>query len=292
MAAVGAGLLAIGAPIARAEGSNNFQYPTSIASLPYSTHGDTTSATNDPTDPSSQCGAATKNVWFKYRAPTDQMVHLTLTHGWAAVLAVYGLSPSGKVFRASPPTDWQAMGCESEGLNSVEELSFAAAAGETYRIEVGGISPNFTFGEVQSFGPFDLEVSEVPRPLNDRVVDAAPLNDIPSSVTGTGYGATYELGEPMSSCTSINVPETLWYRYTETTGGDVIVTNEGSDYMAKLAVFTGPSRPVTEVACMVPGWQGRVSVSFTAIAGTTYWMQLSRAEPNGGALATVAIRRA
>jgi hypothetical protein len=278
-------LLVLGATTARAAGSDKFQYSTDISSLPYSVYDNTSSATHDVTDPESQCGHAISNVWFQYRAETSQIVHLRLdtgAAGWVGAVAVYRLSPSGKIFRASPPTDWQAVGCRS-GLNLTEEITFDASPGETYRIEVGGSDGH---GEISSAGEFDLDVYEVPRPTNDAVIDATPLNDIPSSVTGSGYGATFEPGEPLSSCDSVLLAETLWYRYTEATGGDVVATNEGSDYMAGLSVFTGPSRPLVEVACMSAPWQGRTSVQFTATAGTTYWIQLSRAEPDGGQVAT------
>src|SRR4051812_26011783 len=125
VAAVTAALMVVGTTTAQAAGSNNFRYPTPIPSLPYSAQGDNYSASNDITDPVSSCDSAIHNVWFQYRAPaTDApLVHVTFdAPGWAGQIAVYRLRPTAEVFRASPPTDWEAIGCDE--TMPLAELTF------------------------------------------------------------------------------------------------------------------------------------------------------------------------
>ena len=76
-------------------------------------------------------------------------------------------------------------------------------------------------------------------PSNDDFANAAALSGLPVSTTGTNVDATSEPGEPgHASGAAYN---SVWWSWTAPSDGDVTVDTCGSDFGARLTVYTGSS---------------------------------------------------
>lgn len=114
------------------------------------------------------------------------------------------------------------------------ELVLDATAGETYYIQADG-----------EFGTqiiFDLAFAFAPTPPpNDDFADAIEIDPstLPATLTGTNADATAEPGESSGSGgTGIN---SVWWKVTPTTGGEMTVNTNGSDFDTVLDIYTGSS---------------------------------------------------
>ncbi|MHC5183162.1 MAG: M4 family metallopeptidase, partial [Planctomycetota bacterium] len=115
----------------------------------------------------------------------------------------------------------------------------------------------------------ELSFSPPPSPDdNDECVNAICVEDnVP--VNGTTIGAT---GTDITSCASGDAVD-VWYSYTPSVSGSVMVSLCGSDYDTTLAIFDGCGG--TELACNDDscGLQSEIILSMTA--GNTYLIRVS-----------------
>lgn len=134
-------------------GSDDFDFATQIAGLPFSDSTDTRSATTAADDPAMPCGNGRggNTVWWKY-TPANNAVVLVNTFGsnYDTVLAVWTGSRGALAL--------QACNDDAEGLQS--QLWFEARAGTTYFVEVA----DYDSGPGQG-GTLRLNVSSQERTL-------------------------------------------------------------------------------------------------------------------------------
>lgn len=126
--------------------------------------------------------------------------------------------------------------------------------------------------------------------LFSQVLHAAPANDMRAAatalptgqsftVTGTNVGATREVGEPEHDAQETTA--SVWWSWTPAGGGQVLLTTAGSSFDTVLAVYTEDtgSSPVTLLPVVSDdegaGYQGNSVASFTAVAGTTYYIAVA-----------------
>jgi hypothetical protein len=272
---VGAATNLVAAGPARADGSDQFRWATPITSLPYAGGGDTTWAHDDVTDPLGACGPIMRQtVWFRYTAPVAQLLHMTFSPNFAGNAAVY---------RGSSRVDLVPVGCTSPYRNQ-QEVTFGADGGQTYWIEVGGYLPPYDDTFIPPGGIFSLGLEQVPHADHDEFAHAAPLSGVPATDTRSSYGDTFEPGERVPSCSpGAGAGGTVWYKFTDPVGGQVLASAEGTDHHVAVAVYTGPSLLLLqEVACAEPTVDHNAEAQFAADAGQTYWLQVMRLEPGGG----------
>ena len=116
-----------------------------------------------------------------------------------------------------------------------------------------------------------LSEAAVAQPPNDNFANAQVLSGSTARVTGTNEDATREPGEPDDE--EGNGPS-VWYRWAAPTDGAVIIDTCGSGFDTVLLVYTGSAlgdlRRVTSDDDGCADEQSRVT--FTASAGTTYWI--------------------
>jgi hypothetical protein len=190
---------------------------------------------------------ATHSVWYRFRARRRVSVLLgTCSSNFDSVIAVY----TGRRVSGLRAVEFNNDGCGRTGGGS--RVSFTARKGRTYRIAVAGFTAS---------GRFKLTVDRIFTPLNDDLVDAVALTP-GSGISASTRGATRELNEPGHA---YNQPHTVWFKLTLATETPVAVNACNGSFPA-LTVYTGSSmgtlkRVATERDC---------SVSFTALAGTTY----------------------
>jgi len=116
---------------------------------------------------------------------------------------------------------------------------------------------------------FALFESPVP---NDDFADAEVLSSLPALRTQSTVGAAREANEPQD-CGSIGA--TVWFEYQPTVSGRIAADTFGSDYNTVLAVHQGTSLSgLTPMGCNDDSGGLQSRVTFDAVAGETYWLQV------------------
>jgi len=233
---------------------------TAISGASGSTTGTNVEATEEPDeqlelDIADIAGASTtgKTVWWKWVAPADgNMTFSTVGSGLADTLI--------GVFTGSglPLTEVNASDDSDAGTQS--RASFDAVTGTTYYIQVGSFVGETT-------GQIDLAWQ--PNPVgNDGFAHPTVLGGSSGETTGTNAGATLELHEQTNE---LQADTTVWYSWAPG-AGPAKVTLTATDRW--LAVYTG-----TQLASLQEVLDGHRAgddpqVEFTAVAGTTYRIQV------------------
>jgi hypothetical protein len=263
-----------------------FARASAADTLPSTNTADTQSASTEPGEPMRpSClvtGTIANTVWYTFTAPTTTPVSVdTFGSDFDTVLVVYtGSALSGLT----------QVRCNDDSNGTLQSrVSFVAAAGTTYRIQVGGFQ-GATGNLTVHFGP------GVPIPPNDNFANAVPITTLPAQFSATTDSATTEPGEPTRfNCGGVmtTVDNTVWYSFTPTTTGYVALDTFLSDagYDTVLAVYTGSAvNSLNPVVCNqdtdTPGGGGSIQsrVTFNAAAGTTYRIQVGGSQGTFGNL--------
>jgi hypothetical protein len=113
-----------------------------------------------------------------------------------------------------------------------------------------------------------------PAPANDNFSAAVALSGASGTVTGTNVGATGEVGEPNHAQATGSGRRSVWYDWTAPANGQINFNTSGSSYDTVLGIYTGAAvSALTEIASnddVDPTVILHSSVSFNAVAGTTY----------------------
>jgi len=123
---------------------------------------------------------------------------------------------------------------------------------------------------------------------NDDLASAAVIASSPAAITGFNLLGTAEAIEPSrispncSGDSDATVPgATVWYSWTPTTSGTVLIDTLGSDFDTVLAVYSGPAANPTfgglgELACNNDGAgaAGPSRLPLSVTAGNTYYIQV------------------
>ncbi|MBW3662014.1 MAG: tandem-95 repeat protein [Actinobacteria bacterium] len=124
-------------------------------------------------------------------------------------------------------------------------------------------------------------------PGNDAFAYAASVGPaIPTSVSADTVGATTEPDEPLHC----DMDATLWYAFTPSTSGVVVIDTVGSGFDTVLAVFDGdpfagdPSAPTHLIDCNDDFHDLQSQVTVEVTSGTTYRIQVGGWSGDTGAL--------
>jgi hypothetical protein len=104
-----------------------------------------------------------------------------------------------------------------------------------------------------------------PLATNDDIGNATVIGSIPFTDTVDTSAATTAPDEPASCFTA---GSTVWYSFTATADTALQANTFGSTFYATLDVYSGTPGALTLIAC------SDVEVSFTAIAGETYYVMV------------------
>lgn len=185
----------------------------------------------------------------------------------ATVAAASGGTPSGSVtFRR----DGNLLGTVS--------LSSGTAVLSTSTLPLGTHQITAAYGGSGTHGastssPLSHTVTSEPgtRPANDDFANRITI-PAPGTVTGSNVDATDEPGEPIHA-NRTSARNSVWWRYTPSSSGQVTIDTVGSNFDTVLAVYTGSAvNALTHVASNddTPGIGLLSRVEFTAQAGVSY----------------------
>ena len=128
-------------------------------------------------------------------------------------------------------------------------------------------------------------------PANDDCLLARDLNSLAQSPISENLdirSATSGLGDPVT-CSGSQGTQTVWYKFTSTVDTVYGIETFSSDFDTVLSVYTGNCGALTQVACnddfgTTPTIRTRAILTFTARAGTTYFIEASAKGNNAGTL--------
>jgi hypothetical protein len=153
---------------------------------------------------------------------------------------------------------------------------------------VGGAVPQPTVFAQDITPPYGI----IPPPTNDAFTNAIVVPAGGASYQANNQSATLEPGEPEHDGDP-SVAASLWWAWTPATSTNVLMDTTGSVVDNVLAVYTGSSlvslQPVTATESDLGLFQP-AQVSFSAQAGTTYYIAVASANSNsvGSLVLTVA----
>ncbi|MFA5293189.1 MAG: M12 family metallo-peptidase [Phycisphaerae bacterium] len=105
-------------------------------------------------------------------------------------------------------------------------------------------------------------------PYNDMFANAITMSGTSWQATGRNICATKESGEPSHAGNAGGA--SVWWYWTAPFNGQMTIDTFGSSFDTLLAVYTGTSFPLTEIASNDDSGSPQSQVTFTAISGTTY----------------------
>ena len=232
--------------------NDNFNDATAIGTLPFSNTVDITDATTEHGEPQ-YCYYSSKTVWYSFTPTENMLVQADM---------------SGSSFGDTNFNVYQSVGPGFGGLNFMQcayfgnSATFNVQAGQTYYIQAGSI-----YG---SSGNLQLNLQELPRPANDDFGSAKAITALPYSGTVDISNATREANEP-SYCYYFS--KTVWYSFTPTENTLVKVDMQGSSFWDSVFnVYQAIGPNITDLSPLQCAGFGS-SVTFTAQAGTTYYIQ-------------------
>lgn len=207
----------------------NDNFPgTTVTTLPAQLTATTTDATTEAGEPTTVCsGTATigKTVWYTLSVNTlTDLVISTIASDFDTVIAVY----TGDALDGLTPVVCGDYPLPGRGDAVQASVSFMAAAGTSYRIQIGG--------KAGASGNLVADFIVRPRPSNDDFPGTS-VTALPDKFTVDTTNATIQPGEPTSVCAPIH--KTVWYTFTPTTTTLLTIHTGGSGFDTVLAVYTG-----------------------------------------------------
>lgn len=216
---------------------------------------DLSSATDDigNDDPSCDTYSPNAGVWYTWTATSTG---LTFTSGTGDPgLAVYEAGTCGSLVQ---------VGCLNNASGTISDLTI----GNDYIFfiwdDTMGTSVDFCLEEY----------TPPPPPANDACADATVVTTLAYSMSQDASTATNNDGF-ISDC-AYGMNDGVWYTFTVVTSGDItIVVAPTTAWDPELAVYTGSCGAFTcETSADDGGPSGDESVTFTGLAGTTYYINV------------------
>jgi len=166
-------------------------------------------------------------------------------------------------------------------------LSAIVGSALPFVLVVGAADAGIVCNTVHTQATCDLEddLNEPsPPPANDNFAAATVVTGFPKTATGTTTSATVEQDEP-AMCSPSSA--TVWYKWTSDADRSVAVDTFLGGTNTVLAVYTGSTLSnLAEVGCnddtsTAGGPTTASEVNFSAVSGTTYYIQVGYSQGNG-----------
>ena len=217
--------------------------------------GCTTKAT---VDGASTCGqtdyAPGPDVWYAYTPACSQNIVIdTIGSSYDTVLSVHSDCPD--------LTHTNTLVCNDDAggaFGQTSMVSLNVTAGTRYLIRVSGFNG--------ASGGYTLRINEFPvTPSNNSC--ATPVTVAAGGTYTTSTCAATTDGATTGSCVA-NMTKDVWYRYTPTFNGTLLLDTCGSSFDTMLAVYPGASCPGTQVSAIAcnddAGGNGPCASGFTS----------------------------
>lgn len=197
------------------------------------------------------CAPIGATVWFTFTAPSSDSLELdTAGSSFDTVMGLYD-------------ADLNQLACNDDDYSLQARIRYDVVAGDTYYVQVGG------YGDAS--GDLVLDADLLTRPANDDFADATPIEEAPATHQQDTREATLEDAEP-TPCGAIRA--TVWYAWTPETATLATVDTFGSNFDTVLAVYASTSEGLVNLDCNDDGATLQSSVSFPAVPGVTYYVQV------------------
>jgi pro-kumamolisin-like protein len=138
----------------------------------------------------------------------------------------------------------------------------------------------------ESSAALKFTVNGSAAPANDNIANATAVTAPPYTNIVDNSAATPETTDPTPPC-GMATQKTVWWSFTPTTSGSVIISTIGSAYDTTLSVWTGTPGTLSNVGCnddVARGLYTQSLLSFSATAGTKYYIlvaPLGTTDPGG-----------
>ncbi len=235
-----------------------FENATLISGAGGTTTGSNDEATRQSGEPDHPENAGGASVWWRWTAPDDAMSTFdTFGSDIDTIMAVYtGDDLTGLTLVAEN---------DDVGESLQSRVIFRATGGTTYSIAVDGydgIGGNIVLNWISQIG----------TPPNDLFENATVLTGPDGTLNGSNVSASKEPGEPDHAGEVGGA--SVWYCWTVQSNRLYTIDTFGSGFDTVLAVYQGTS--VTNLETVTAnddsGDSVQSRVSFTAGAGTTFWI--------------------
>jgi hypothetical protein len=210
------------------------------------------------------CGPIGATVWYNWHSPVTGTAYAdTFGSNYNTVLTAY---QNGST---RTPATIQELACnEGSGGTQQSYVSFPVIRGDYYFFQIGGYLS--ASGQMN----FHLHCSACyATPLNDNFSAAKIVVGDSFTDAVPNINATTEPDEP-APCGAI--ANTVWYSFTPSKNSTATASTGDSNFDAVEAVYVGSDEfHLTNLGCSNI-WDGSLSsssVTFNAVAGTTYWIQ-------------------
>jgi hypothetical protein len=224
-----------------------------IAGLKYTVNTAYATSTNDPV---STCDStADHGVWYRYTPPTAAEVTIeTCDSDFETVLQVY----SGDCSSLAPVACNDGFGpaCATNRAS----VSFFGQTGTNYYILAAGKNGAFGNLSISANGP-------------------PPANDTCDAAIDMAEGVVYSTNTSYASSTGDVFPvgKGVWYQFTPTHGGLLLVSSCGSDFRTAFNVYTGACNALTYYNGSASDSLGvcvsnRANAEFPVLPGVTYYI--------------------
>ena len=122
-----------------------------------------------------------------------------------------------------------------------------------------------------------------PPPTNDECSTPTVISSLPFHNTMSTTSALESPSDPVLECRGRAGYNTVWYSFTPSEAMSVTADTTGSNYDTVLAAWQGSCGALTAVACNDDSGDVVTSqISFTATAGTTYYLEVAAYADTGG----------
>jgi hypothetical protein len=190
------------------------------------------------------------SVWYSWTAATTGPIQIdTIGSGFDTILEVY--SGTAASYGALTAIDGAASGADNA-------VAFLATAGQKYF---------FVVDSQTATGQIQLNISVPPPPANDNLANAEVLVGSTASITGSTFAATAQTGEPAHNGHAAS--SSVWYSWTAAENGTITVNAFGHSTNPAVSVYNST---VASFAGLVSVAEGANAATFTAVAGTTYYL--------------------
>ncbi|MBL8861076.1 MAG: hypothetical protein JNK02_03610 [Planctomycetes bacterium] len=226
------------------------------------------------------CGANTaiaRDLWFEWTATVSGPISV-VTVGTTTLDTKVAVYPSGGC-----PAVGSALACNDDyGTSPQSVAAFTATAGVTYLIQLGQDPTNTAAGGTGTFRMVDTS-----PPAHDNCATPMIISGAGPFPFDTTFATTGTEGQGVAGCgPNTTFTKDLWYRWTATQNGTVVVTNCGqfttTTTDTKIAVYDGAGCPTAApLVCNDDAGSANCSTQtlasyavFTAVCGNTYTIHL------------------
>jgi Matrixin len=303
------------APVPAGLTNDSVDAPVDILATPFTHTMSTTSATLDASDPSPTCGnrSRARSVWYRFIAPSDGMLTVdTFGSSYDTILTAF-VASGGRL---------SAVTCNDDTSSMQSRVFFQTSSGTTYYVMVTAYGNNggnlVVHANFQSSGaapprtatatttqasasatptatqPPAFTATPTMTPAtsgppnaglaNDMCPSATEISAAPYSASMVTQLAAAEPGYPAPACGNRSNGRSVWYRFTATASGTLSANTYGSNYDTILAAYTGSCTGLSQLSCNDDSSSLQSRVAFQAVAGTTYYFQVTAYRNDGGVL--------